>query len=179
MDAHTDDELVHQAKSGNLNAMEHLFEKHYLFVYRLAYKWCGIKENAEDITQEVFLKLVRKLDSFSHKSSFKTWLYRITINAAKDYGRKNARKSSHEFTYDDNQPQDNFKTQEDELSARQMYKMIHQLPKKQKESILLVFAEGLSHRAAAEILQCRETTVSWRIFQARKKLKILLADKSK
>jgi len=178
MENPTDIELVHKVKNGDRDALELLFEKHYLNVYRLSYRWCGVRENAQDITQDVFVKLVQKLHTFNWKASFKTWLYRITINTAKDYHRKNTRKYTVESSFDDNQYPDNPQTQEDRIAAKQLYKMIQQLPEKQKESILLVFAEGLSHKAAARVLGCMETTVSWRIFQARKKLRVVMASES-
>ena len=59
---HTNDsELVQLALSGDVSAFEHLFNRHYSSVYRLAYKWCGVREDAEDIAQEVFVKLAAKL----------------------------------------------------------------------------------------------------------------------
>ena len=67
-----DMELIDLAKNGNARAMEDLFEKYYMTVYRLAYKWCGVKEDAEDIAQEVFVKLVRKLNTFSQKSDVRS-----------------------------------------------------------------------------------------------------------
>ena len=179
MEHPSDIELVHKVKNGDRDALELLFEKHYLSVYRLSYRWCGVRENAEDITQDVFVKLVQKLHTFNQKASFRTWLYRITINTAKDYHRKNTKKYTVESSFDDDNVQDNLKTQEDRIAAKQFYKMIHQLPDKQKESILLVFAEGLSHKDAARVLNCMETTISWRIFQARKTLKASMGNESK
>ena len=171
----TDIELVEKANDGDTDALEYLFEKHYMTVYRLAYRWCGIREDAEDIAQEVFIKLVRRLHTFSGNSSFTTWLYRITMNTAKDFGRRKDRKQHNEASFDAGQHQDRRDPNErDVLAATQLVTEINRLPIKQKESVLLVFAEGLSHKAAAKILGCREKTVSWRIFQARKRLRITL-----
>ena len=88
MDAYDDIELVELSINGDARAFEHLVERYYTTVYGVSYKWCGVKEDAEDITQDVFVKLAGKLKTFGGKSSFKTWLYRMTINAAKDYYRK-------------------------------------------------------------------------------------------
>jgi RNA polymerase sigma-70 factor (ECF subfamily) len=178
MEHPSDIELIHKVNNGDRDALEMLFEKHYLSVYRLSYRWCGVRENAEDITQDVFVKLVQKLNTFNQKASFRTWLYRITINTAKDYHRKNAKKYTVESSFDDDNVQDNPQTQEDRIAAKQLYKKIHQLPEKQREAILLVFAEGLSHKDAARILNCMETTISWRIFQARKTLKASMGNES-
>jgi len=171
MDTHTDFELVDLANGGNARALEHLFDKHYMTVYSLAFKWCGVKEDAEDIAQEVFVKLVRKLHTFGQKSSFKTWLYRIVINTARDFGRKRAGKKACESAVDPEACADNPGGRgENALETARLFAAIDRLPVRQKEAILLVFGEGLSHKETARALGCAETTISWRIFQARKRL---------
>ena len=169
---HSDTELVDLSLSGNERAFENLIERHYLSVYGLSYKWCRIREDAEEITQEVFVKLTRKLNTFNCKSSFKTWLYRITINTAKDFSRKIAARKTYESAFADNQLHNNpGSPPPDSITARQIYAAMDKLPDKQKAALMLVMAEGLSHREAADVLSCSETTISWRIHQARKKLK--------
>ena len=157
MDTYNDIELVKLSVDGDTEAFAHLVERHYMTVYKVSYKWCGIREDAEDIAQEVFIKLAQKLKTFRKKSSFKTWLYRITINTAKDFHRKHAANPT--------------PLGDEPLDAIRLYKALNKLPEKQKSAILLVFSEGLNHREAAQVLNCSETTVSWRIFQARKRLK--------
>lgn len=172
MDSYNDMELVGLAKGGNARALEYLFEKHYMTAYSLAFKWCGVKEDAEDIAQEVFVKLVRKLHTFGQKSSFKTWLYRIIINTAKDFGRKRASKRAYESAFVLEQSLHNpNQTVKDTLETARLFAVIDKLPFKQKEAILLVFGEGLSHKETARALDCPEATISWRIFQARKRLR--------
>jgi len=175
MDEHNDIELVELAKSGHAHALQQLIERHYLTVYRLVYKWCGVQEDAEDVAQEVFVKLVRKLQTFRQKSSFKTWLYRIAVNTAKDFNRKRAAKQARETAFALEQRQQNPAfTRNDTLAADRLMAAIDNLPLKQKEAVLLVLGEGLSHKEAAQTLGCMEATVSWRIFQARKRLKTSL-----
>ena len=118
------------------------------------------------------IELAQKLKTFRQKSSFKTWLYRITINTAKDFNRKHAIKHTYETAFALDQGSTNPTPPIDEhLDAVRLYKALNKLPEKQKSAILLVFAEGLSHGEAAQVLNCAETTVSWRILQARKRLK--------
>lgn len=169
---YSDTELVNLSLNGNEHAFENLVERHYPGVYGLSYKWCRIREDAEEIAQEVFIKLARKLNTFNSKSSFKTWLYRITINTAKDYYRKNATRRTYESAFADEQHHASPGTpQPDSTTARQVYAAIDKLPDKQKGALMLVVSEGLSHKEAAEVSGCSETTISWRIHQARKKLK--------
>jgi len=172
MDKYNDIELVRLSVDGDAQAFEHLIKRHYMTVYKVSYKYCGVKEDAEDITQEVFVKLARKLKIFSQKSSFKTWLYRITINMAKDYSRKSATKRTYESAFAFESGSNNPGPTGDEyLDAARLNKFIDKLSQKQRTTVLLVFGEELSHREAAQVLRCPEATVSWRIFQARKKLK--------
>lgn len=175
MDQKNDIELVQLSLDGDAAAFEHLVNRHYRTVYRLAYKWCGVREDAEDIAQDVFVKLAQKLNLFGKRSLFKTWLYRMTINTAKDFIRKCATKRRHETAFALDQNTANPGTSSDDHSAaRQLYQALDHLSDKQKAAVLLVLGEGLSHKEAARVLSCPEATVSWRIFQARKKLKALL-----
>jgi RNA polymerase sigma-70 factor, ECF subfamily len=167
----SDMELVNLAINGDERSYSHLIEKYYQFVYNLSFKWCRIKEDAEEITQEVFIKLSRKLITFNHDSSFRTWLYRITINTAKDYSRKNCTKQIYESAFLEEQSNENAGIPSSETTeANRVYDALDKLPDKQKAAMMLVFAEGLNHKEAAKILNCSETTVSWRIHQARKRL---------
>ena len=70
MDIYDDFELVKLSVDGDTEAYAHLVKRHYMTVYRASYKWCGIREDAEDITHEVFIKLSQKLKTFRQKSSF-------------------------------------------------------------------------------------------------------------
>jgi RNA polymerase sigma-70 factor, ECF subfamily len=172
MDTYSDIELVGLSVDGDAEAFEYLVKRHYMTVYKVSYKWCGVREDAEDIAQEVFVKLARRLKTFGRKSSFRTWLYRITVNTAKDFSRKAATKRVYEAAFVSEQVLNNPSPLKDEhIEADRLYKSIDILPEKQKAAVLLVFGEGLSHREASQVLNCPEATVSWRIYQAKKRLK--------
>lgn len=169
---YSDIELVDLAIDGDERAFEQLVQRHYLSVYHFSYKWCRVKEDAEEITQEVFVKLTGKLGSFRHESSFKTWLFRIVINTAKDYFRKNVNRKKYESAFENEHINDNPEYSKNNDSETDMlYFLIDRLPGKQKAALMLVMAEGLSHEEAAKVLKCSEKTISWRIHQARKRLK--------
>ena len=172
MDKYSDTELIDLAVKGDEHAFEDLIQRHYLPVYHFSFKWCRSKEDAEEITQEVFIKLTRKLKSFKYKSSFRTWLFRIVINTAKDYCKKNSTRKLYEASYENEKVSDNPGHVNDDTTERdRLYSYIDKLPDKQKAALMLVVAEGLSHGEAAKVLKCREKTVSWRIHQARNRLK--------
>jgi RNA polymerase sigma factor (sigma-70 family) len=75
-----DSDLVKLAISGDKNALESLVMRHQIFIYNLALKMTKSVEDAEDLTQEVFIKAITSLSKFEGKSQFRTWLYRITVN---------------------------------------------------------------------------------------------------
>ena len=163
-------ELVAQAVNGNRYAFSQIVEQEYMLVYRLCYKYCGVREDAEDITQEVFAKLGRSIHSFKGDSSFNTWLYRLTVNCAKDYFRKSSRRKN-ETAFDDSfDAPSNEEPQDEVLYKKQILRAVTKLPVKLKDAVTLVYSEGLSHAEAAKILGCSENTVSWRVHEARKKL---------
>lgn len=177
MEKNADRKLIVEAQSGDQHSFAALVDSHYMTVYRFAFKWCRSKEDAEDITQEVFIKLAGKIHLFDHRSQFTSWLYRMTINCAKDYARKNSRWTSRKVS----DPPENGQVvspnpgPENNLIARSIHSAIDNLPGKLKEAMLLVYAEGKNHKEAAKILGCAETTISWRIFKAKRKLRKVLS----
>ena len=163
--------LISLAQNGDEIAFNTLIENNYMMIYKIAYKWCGIQEDAEDIAQDTCIKLARNLKNFRYESLFSTWIYKVTINTAKDHFKK--RKNQKYDGYDD---LDKFgfvteASQEDNLMADELYKIIAELPEKQKDAFLLVMSEGFSHKEAGDILKCAEATISWRIFNAKKIIK--------
>jgi RNA polymerase sigma factor (sigma-70 family) len=77
---HVDSELILLAVNGDKNALQTLIERHQIFVYNLALKMSRSRDDASDLTQEVFIKAITALANFQAKSSFRTWLYRVTVN---------------------------------------------------------------------------------------------------
>lgn len=160
-------ELIKQAQNGDARAFEDLVNRYYDMMFKVAYKWCGNQENAEDIAQEACIKLARGLDSFKHDSIFTTWLYRIVVNAAKDWFKKQNRHKGSAEALETLSVQS---TAESQLHAKDVLAEVHKLPEGERDALLLVVMEGLTHKEAADILECKESTISWRIHEARKKL---------
>ncbi|WP_136481330.1 RNA polymerase sigma factor [Cognatitamlana onchidii] len=76
----SDSVLIEQSLSGSKKALENLVKKHQDWIYNIAFTFLGDKDEAADLTQEVLIKIIVKLDSFNRKSSFRTWVYRIAKN---------------------------------------------------------------------------------------------------
>ena len=171
---HEDAALAVRAKAGDREAFAGLLERNYNFIYRTAYKWCGHQSDAEDVAQDVCVKLVTALSSFDGRSAFSSWLYRITLNVVRDMQRARSRRDKRHADFGEVMPPDMPPDQEEAAAEGELWRAVRALPDKQKDAVLLIYAEGLTHSAAAKILKTKESTISWYVHEARKTLKGLL-----
>jgi RNA polymerase sigma-70 factor (ECF subfamily) len=164
----TDGELVRQSQAGDLAAFETLVRRYQRMIDALAYRMSGSQADAADLAQETFIRAYRQLHTFRAEAKFSSWLYRIGINTCLNWQKSRQRRDRlhHEFAEqplaDNDLP--------DERSA-QVQAALLRLPAKQRAAIILTVYEEMNHAAAARVLGCSETTVSWRVFKARRKLK--------
>ncbi len=175
-----DDALIRAAQSGDADAFEQLLEAHYDTLYRFAYKWSGNRADAEDITQQACMKLARALSSYRFESAFTSWLYRVVVNCAKDWARSQGRHVGEALDTVTEQG-GSAAVSESNGVERQAYiwQLLHKLedlPEGIKETLLLVHAEGLTHLEAAEALDVKESTVSWRLHEFRKRYRLALEE---
>ncbi|MCX5515420.1 RNA polymerase sigma factor [Kaistia algarum] len=166
--------LLERARGGDARAFAGLVETHYGFIFATAFKWCGNRPDAEDVAQDVCLKLGEAIRSFDARSGFTTWLYRVTLNAVRDLQRAQSRTARHASAYALVSPDEDPGDQEANVAVVDLWRAVRALPPKQRDAVLLVYAEELSHAEAAVILECREATVSWHVHEARKTLRGLL-----
>jgi RNA polymerase sigma-70 factor (ECF subfamily) len=172
--------LIRAAQSGNREAFGQLLAGCYDNIYRFAYRWCGNRTDAEDITQQACIKLAQSLGQFRFEAAFSSWLYRLVINCAKDWYRSQNRHQHEtidnwsEAAEDSIEPERTAdRTAENSIYLQQLLRRLDQMAEGFKETALLVHGEGLSHAEAAAILQLKESTVSWRLHEIRKQLQLL------
>lgn len=170
----SDAALIGLAKGGDRGAFGDLVERHYDFVYRAAYRWCGNKADAEDVAQEVCARLGRAIRDYRGSGAFTTWLYALTLNAARDMMRKAARETVKTQAFGVHALIAGEAGSEPDTALDALWEAVRDLPGKQRDAVLLVYGEGLSHAAAADAMAISETTVSWHIHEAKKRLKTLL-----
>jgi len=166
--------LVGLAKAGDRAAFGQLVEEHYDFIFRTACKWTGRKSDAEDIAQEVCIKLATAIQSFDGRSAFTSWLYRVTLNAVRDMQRARSRRGRNADRYAEVAPDEYLPEQEDAATSRELWNAVRKLPEQQRDAVLLIYAEGMSHAEAGVIMGCKEATVSWHVHEAKKTLRGLL-----
>lgn len=165
--------LIEQAQNGDAAAFEALLGMHYDTLFKFAWKWCGTREDAEDVTQQACLKLARTIGQFRFEAAFTSWLYRLVVNCARDWSKSQRR---HAAGRDDERPlaaEPAGADAEDGILLGQVLEALDAFPDGVKETVLLVHAEGLTHGEAAVVLGVKESTVSWRLHEARKKLRLL------
>ena len=165
-------ELVEKAASGDRQAFAALVEGRYDFIHAVAWRWCGDRQDAEDVAQEVCMRLAAAIRGFKGASRFGTWLYTVTLNAARDQMRKRRRAEWRDAAY--LREQAVLEGEGGDADNEELWQAVRQLPDKQRDAVLLVYAEDLNHAAAAEIMGCKEATVSWHIHEAKKTLRGLL-----
>jgi RNA polymerase sigma-70 factor, ECF subfamily len=146
-------------------------------VLHLAYSYVRNYHLAEDLTQDVFLRALTKMESFRGQSSVRTWLLSITANRCKDYLRSWSAK--HEVA--DSEPmeksisnQDIASEVEQKLEQDKLWQAVAKLPVKYREVVILSYKRDLSGQETAEVLGLSEQTVRTRLYRARGMLKDIL-----
>lgn len=164
--------LIRAAQSGDSRAFEQLLEERYSTIYRFAFKWSGNSSDAEDIAQLACMKIAKGLKQFNHQAKFSTWLYRLVINCAKDWQRQQQRHISADPVSDNIEASISAVEDKTDIAVylSQLLAWVELLGAEFKETLLLVFGEGLSHGEAAKVLKVKESTISWRIHNVRNKL---------
>ena len=168
---------VEQSRNGDHAAFGELIRAHQDLIHSLTYRMTGSVADCQDLAQETFIRAYRQLDSFNGSSKFSSWLYRIAVNACLDWRRGENRRSKllsswGEMARTDSSGAEPGEGHED-LSCDVQCALM-KLPDKQRAAIILTVYGGHNHAEAAKILGCSETTVSWRIFSARRKLRRIL-----
>jgi RNA polymerase sigma-70 factor (ECF subfamily) len=180
----SDTALLERISAGDRTALDDLFRRYRLVAYRIAYRLLGREADALDAVQNGFIKVLRNLDQFRSQSAFKTWFLRIISNAALDIGRQRKRNARVPQASKDNPP-DQFgpsglpAADADLIRADLRGKIddaLAQLPESQRQTFVLHVDGELSYREVADTLGISIGTVMSRLFYARQKLKMLLAD---
>ena len=171
-------ELITRAGEGDMAAFREIYQRAAGYVYTLAYRVMNTKHDAEEVTQDVFLKIYHNLGSFKFEASFKAWLYRIAVNTALNHAKKRSRVTTHEVeeVFEDpatvTQP-DARKSIEAGETERQLQSLLEQLNPDQRACIVLREIGGLDYQGIANSLGININTVRSRLKRARETLMAL------
>ena len=181
----SDVSLVERCRANDEAAFNEIVARYKTKVYNYVYRMTGSSDDAEDLTQEVFIRTYVSLDSFRSQSSLNTWLFRIASNLCIDRFRRRKNKTpaysldepmgdddgdraGHEVADTTYEPQ---RLLENVEMAEQIQQALSQLPEKLRATLLLHDVEGLPYEEIAQIVGCPLGTVKSRLFNARMQLR--------
>lgn len=183
-----DTELVALAQKGSTNSFNKLVDKYHSRIYSLTYQMTSNREDAEDLTQEIFIKAFEALPRFKGRSSFYTWLYRIGINKTINYRKKRNRNRplsidalDQDITYDEVYAELDSKDSPlrhiglNELQVK-LNEAMQRLSLKHRTVVVMHDIEGIPHDEIAKIVGVSVGTIRSRLFYARRQLQADLGE---
>jgi len=179
-----DNQLMQKAGSGNRAAFKELVKKHQGTVTGIIYRYTGNHNEAEDLAQDIFLKIYKAASSYLPRAQFKTWLYKVVANHCLNFFRSQKRKAiitsldqplsedynPHIQRTDEQKKQPEIILQQQELQIA-LKRALSELPERQRMAIILHRFEGLSYKEVATILGASLSAVESLIFRAMNNLK--------
>ena len=180
-----DIQLIKQAQKGDQLAFEQLVYRYDRQVLNIAMSFRNNEDDAQDIYQEVFLRVFRGLKNFQLKSEFSTWLFRITTNVCISYKTQKERNRHQSLNEQIGNDEDDIRTRGDfiesdasveketELNENQQYisEALEKIPAQQKLAFTLKYFDGYKIKEIAEMMHCTEGTVKRYLFNASGKMK--------
>ena len=171
--------LVDQVCKGDLDAFRILVERHQRYAYQIAFRILRSHPDAEDVSQEAFMKIYENMKNFRREAKFSTYLYRIVVNLSLNVLRKKRREKANETSpvnreegYGNGMAED---PKIDLIDIRDhLQRAIQQLSRKQQAVLVLRHFEGMSTREVSKILNCSEGTVKQQLHRAMLKLQKFL-----
>lgn len=171
--------LIERFKNGEIEAFEEIVNKYQKQVYNIAYRFIGNCEDAYDVSQEVFIKVFRSLNSLKNGSSFFLWLKKITLNTCIDFVRQ---KTDDQILGELNYIQTNYyednRTSDKSIEMYELRKTIgkavSKLPLRQRKVFMLRHYDDMPLKDIAKVLGCSLGTVKAHLFRANKRLRMML-----
>lgn len=153
---HEHQKIIVAITKGDRKAFVQLYELFSVQVYNLAISYAQNEQDAEEITQDVFVKINKYAENFKREASVRTWIYRITVNTALNHIKPKKRRlmtgllSPKMVTPDFDHPGVILEQKE---ASKALFKVIHTLPHNQKTAFILSFIDGLPRKEVADIME--------------------------
>ncbi len=170
--------LVEKAKTGNRSSLEKLIDLFHQDVFRMVYYRTRSKMDAEDLTQEIFIKMINSLSGLKDSNRFRAWLFKMTLNRIRDFHRKKnilAFFGTSKEIETINPGAQNSESPLTKLEEREFKERLHEytsrLSRWERETFLLRFVDQLGIREIAEVMNRNENTVKTHLYRALKKMK--------
>ena len=168
----SDESLALAAAGGDGQAFAALLDRHYDRLFAFCFRLTGVRAEAEDLTQDICAALPAKLASYRGTAKVTTWLYRVAVNATHDRRRRQATHARHAAGWGDWEIARQDQIAEDRAALDWLTQAMNRLPEDLRDTLALVL-DDVTHAEAAEILGVSEGTISWRISEAKKRLRAM------
>jgi RNA polymerase sigma factor (sigma-70 family) len=168
----TDEALMRAVRDGDLGKLGMLFERHHVALFDFLSRMTGDRTAAEDLTQDIFVRMLKCRGTFRNDGRFETWMFHIARNARADYFRRRAAVELNDEGIDaaTDAPGPAHLVERDEQTAL-LRRALLQLREDRRELIILARYRGMKHEAIAELLGVDAGTVKVRIHRALKELR--------
>jgi len=176
MTQNTDQDYIEQIRSGNVNAYAALVTKYQHMIFTLALRMVGNREDAEEVSQDTFVKAYKALDTFKGTSKFSTWLYSFTYNFCVNYVQRNTHKKQEKITVvtDRIKEEDPSEEIDDtslfELKSEKLVKAMQLIDPNDKMTLLMKYQDDMSIKEMAVVLEIGESAVKMRVKRAKEKV---------
>ncbi|HET7627081.1 MAG TPA: sigma-70 family RNA polymerase sigma factor [Bacillales bacterium] len=171
-------QLIEEILQGSEAAMEVLTRNYYKPIFAFVYRKVGNKDIAYDLTQEIFIKMMKKIDTYGNKGSFKSWLFTLAVNHCRDFWKSaDYKATARQAELSEHLPSDKSDVPyifEKKQQREHVKAAIEALPEYQKEVILLRYYHDLKIKEIAEVTGSKEPTVKSRLRQGLAKLEYFL-----
>lgn len=173
-----DDELIREILKGSQASMEVLVKRYYKAIFAYVYRNIGDYHVSYDITQEIFIKMMRYIKNYHEQGRFKNWLFKIAVNTCGDYYRSSSYKKFKgeeqltEETADENSSV--WDLLERNLERQKVRDAVQKLPDYQRDALILKFYHDMKVKDIAEVTGAREASVKSRLRQGLEKLRKIL-----
>ena len=166
-------DLVNRCQDGDTDAMERVYIAYKSSLLSLAYRFTGDSSLAEDLFQEIFIKIFINIKKLRSPEAFNSWLYRIAVNTCMSYARKKGK--TREVPLKEKELENPGDSENSGSQVRQQIaQAVRELPPRQKTVFLLHDVEGFTHNEIAGIMKSSEGTAKSQLFKARMKIRNLL-----
>ncbi|HHT50286.1 MAG TPA: RNA polymerase sigma factor [Eubacteriaceae bacterium] len=178
------EERIHSIQRGDISQFEWIVEEYKNKIFSLAYGYTKDSYLAQDLTQDIFVRLYKNINSFQGQSSFSTWLYRVAKNQCIDWTRRNKKRMENTFLEEGQWDFKDLDIGPEERAIRKeknqlLYEALESLPEKYRTPLMLFHFQNLSYGEIAEVLDLPSKTVATHLYRGKKLLREKLISKGR